>query len=153
MASYFDEHNCTPLENGETPNHFLDLARLLIDSGIGAEFELEFERIFGHVDGRKQPPASKEFIENLISTNNFHSDEKCSICLKEFQLNSTIELSCHHKYCRNCIIQWLQLVNTCPMCRIEFPTDDQDYEQFKKQKQRLKQRQLELDELHNSMFS
>ena len=153
MTSYFDEHNCTPLENGETPNHVLDLARLLIDSGVGAQFELEFERIFGPVDGRKQPPASKQFIENLISTNKFNSDEKCSICLKEFQLNSTIELPCHHKYCRNCIIQWLNLVNTCPMCRIEFPTDDQDYEQYKKQKQRSKQRQLELDDLHNSMFS
>jgi hypothetical protein len=39
------------------------------------------------------------------------------------------------------------------MCRIEFPTDDQEYEQYKKQKQRVKERQVELDDLHNSMFS
>ncbi|CAF0727245.1 unnamed protein product [Adineta steineri] len=153
MASYFDEHNCEPLENGEQPNHLLDLARLLLDSGIGAEFELEFERIFGHVDGRKQPPAAKHIIENLPSINNFKSDEKCSICLKEFELNSTTELPCHHKFCKNCIIQWLNLVNSCPMCRIELPTDDKDYEQYKKQKERTKTRQLELDDLHNSMFS
>jgi hypothetical protein len=153
MTSYFDEHNCEPLRSGEEPNHILHLARLLIDSGIGAEFDIEFERIYGGVDGRKQPPAAKHFLENLKSTNNFNSDEKCSICLKEFELNSTKELSCHHKYCQHCIIQWLKLVNTCPMCRIEFPTDDQDYEEFKKQKQRLKQKQIELDDLHNSMFS
>ena len=153
MASYFDEHNCTPLSNGEQPNHLLDLARLLLDSGIGAEFELEFERIFGHVDGRKQPSAAKHVIEHLVSTNNFHSDEKCAICLKEFQIDETKELPCHHKYCTNCIVQWLKLVNSCPMCRIELPTDDQDYEQFKRRKAVSKQLQMELDNLHNSMFS
>ncbi|UJR34342.1 hypothetical protein I4U23_021745 [Adineta vaga] len=153
MTSYFDEHNCEPLGSGEQPDHLLHLARLLLDSGLGAEFQLEFERIFGDVDGRKQPPAAKHIIENLPSTKRFHRDEKCSICLKEFEINSTKELPCHHKYCENCIKQWLQLVNTCPMCRIELPTDDQDYEEFKKQKQRSKQKQLDIDDLHNSMFS
>ncbi|CAF1225611.1 unnamed protein product [Rotaria sordida] len=153
MTSYFDEHNCQPLESGEAPNHLLDLARLLLDSGIGAQFQLEFERIFGNVDGRKQPPAAKHIIENLPLINYFNNDEKCSICLKEFQLNLTTELPCHHKYCKICIIEWLKLVNSCPMCRIEFETDDKDYEEYKKQKQRLKQRQVELDDLHNSMFS
>ena len=153
MASYFDEHNCEPFEIGEQPDHLLHLARLLLDSGLGVEFQLEFERIFGDVDGRKQPPASKSFIENLRSTNEFARDEKCSICLKEFEKDLTKELPCYHKFCENCIKQWLQLVNTCPMCRIELPTDDQDYEEYKKQKQRTKQRKLDLDDLHNSMFS
>ena len=27
MASYFDEHNCVPLRDGETPDHFLHMAR------------------------------------------------------------------------------------------------------------------------------
>lgn len=34
MASYFEEHDCRPLEEGETPNHTLHLARLLLDGGI-----------------------------------------------------------------------------------------------------------------------
>ena len=34
MASYFDEHNCEELANGQTPNHVLHFARLLIDSGL-----------------------------------------------------------------------------------------------------------------------
>ena len=153
MASYFEEHNCNELENGEEPNHLLDWARLLIDSGHGAAFELEYEQIFGHIDGRKQPPAAKHFIENLKSTNDFRQDEKCSICLKEFELNLTKELPCKHKYCQNCITQWLNLVNTCPMCRTEFITDDPNYEQYKKQKQRQQQRQLDIQDLHSSMFS
>ncbi|CAF2789513.1 unnamed protein product [Rotaria sp. Silwood2] len=63
MTSYFDEHNCQPLESGEEPNHLLDL-----DSGISAEFQLKFERIFGHVDGRKQPPAAKHIIGYYMIT-------------------------------------------------------------------------------------
>jgi len=30
MASYFDEHNCKPLEDGEHPNHLLHLARFVL---------------------------------------------------------------------------------------------------------------------------
>ena len=153
MSSYFDEHNCEPLASGEQPNHALDLARLLLDTGVGAQFQLEYERLFGMVDGRKQPPAAKHLIENLVSTNKFLRDEKCSICLKEFQLNSTKELPCHHKYCHTCIVRWLELVNTCPMCRMEFVTDDQDYETFRKQRDDGKRRQRDLDDLHLSMFS
>ena len=29
MSSYFDEHDCDPLVNGEAPNHLLYLARFL----------------------------------------------------------------------------------------------------------------------------
>ncbi len=35
MTSYFDEHNYNELGNAEESNHLLNLARLLIDSGIG----------------------------------------------------------------------------------------------------------------------
>ena len=39
------------------------------------------------------------------------------------------------------------------MCRTEFITDDPNYEQYKKQKQRQQQRQLDIQDLHSSMFS
>lgn len=59
MASYFDEHNCTPLAEGETPNHTLHMARLLQDGG----FLEEFEELFGQIQA--SPPASKEVLEKL----------------------------------------------------------------------------------------
>jgi hypothetical protein len=37
MATYFDEHNCAPLANGQTPDHMVHLARLLIDTGVWRE--------------------------------------------------------------------------------------------------------------------
>jgi len=30
MASYYDEHDCRPLEDGEHPNHLLHLARFVV---------------------------------------------------------------------------------------------------------------------------
>jgi hypothetical protein len=39
------------------------------------------------------------------------------------------------------------------LCRHELPTDDEEYEMYKKEKLRAKQREEELETLHNSMFS
>ena len=33
MATYFDEHNCQELADGEGPDHLLHWARLLMDAG------------------------------------------------------------------------------------------------------------------------
>lgn len=150
MSSYYEEHDCAPLAEGEEPNHFLHLARLLLDSGLGVDWQIEFERLFG--DERK-PPAAKQVIATLPETNDFVENETCSICLKVFVKNETVTLPCKHCFHRVCIVPWLQTTNSCPVCRQELPTDDEDYEEYKKQKERLKQRENLLEELHNSMFT
>lgn len=33
MSSYFSEHDCEPLANGEQPNHYLHFARLIATGG------------------------------------------------------------------------------------------------------------------------
>jgi hypothetical protein len=33
MASYFDEHDCQPLAAGQSPDHVMHMARLLVDTG------------------------------------------------------------------------------------------------------------------------
>lgn len=47
---------------------------------------------------------------------------------------------------------WLQ-TNSCPLCRFELPTDDEDYEEERKEKKRASEREVDIDNLHNSMFS
>ena len=37
MTSYFDEHNCEELGPGQTPDHLMHFARLLIDTGAWNE--------------------------------------------------------------------------------------------------------------------
>ena len=34
MATYFDEHNCQELGDGQGPDHLMHYARLLIDTGV-----------------------------------------------------------------------------------------------------------------------
>jgi hypothetical protein len=60
MASYFDEHDCQPLGQGEGPDHMMHMARLLIDSG--AWNESEFSAMFSD---RVPPPTSKKFLDDL----------------------------------------------------------------------------------------
>ena len=60
MASYFDEHDCEPLQEGQTPDHFLHFARLLVDSGNwnDSAFSAMFQE-------RTPPPTSKKFMNDL----------------------------------------------------------------------------------------
>ncbi|XP_064458028.1 E3 ubiquitin-protein ligase RNF181-like [Ornithodoros turicata] len=151
MASYYDEHNCTPLRPGQEPDHMLHLARLLIDGGYGAHFDMEYHRLFP--DAAHQPPASKQAVASLKSLPNDDHDRKCPVCLKEFDISEPVtEMPCSHAFHKDCIIPWLNRMNSCPVCRFELPTDDPDYEAYKAQKERIKKREATLQELHNSMF-
>jgi len=155
MASYFDEHDCEPLGAGQQPNHMLHLARLLLDSGLAANWDLEYGSIFE--GGKPAPPAAKEVVQNLPRIRATEVDEarelNCPICLATYEEgDETVKLPCAHRFHLSCIVPWLQKTNTCPVCRYEFPTDDDDYEEFKKQKARAKQREHDLETLHDSMF-
>lgn len=132
MASYFDEHDCAPLGPGEQPNHMLHMARLLIDGGYGAHFEMEYHRIFP--DEPHRPPASKQAVESLKNATIGEPGKNCPVCLKEFSKEEIVtEMPCCHAFHKECIIPWLTTINTCPVCRFELPTDDPDYEAFKAQ--------------------
>jgi len=143
MASYFDEHNCEPLGPNETPNHDLHFARLLRDFGIFTRSQ------------ETAPPASKEFVKNLpdkIVTSK-DKDHSCPVCLGEFKMLENVkQLPCSHSFHPSCILPWLEKTNSCPLCRHELPTDDEDYEEFRKEKAREKERATQLEALHDSMF-
>ncbi|XP_074648789.1 E3 ubiquitin-protein ligase RNF181-like [Tubulanus polymorphus] len=149
MACYFDEHNCQPLKDGEQPNHLLHLARLLLDSGL--IFEEEFAR------EKPPPPASKKVVEELpvklVTPSQAEAKLSCPICLLEFdEEDETREMPCNHRFHPRCILPWLGKTNTCPVCRHELPTDDAEYEQYRKYKAGQKQREHDLQTLHSSMF-
>ncbi|XP_044476435.1 E3 ubiquitin-protein ligase RING1-like [Mangifera indica] len=81
------------------------------------------------------PPASKLAMEGLpdikISEDLMGSDSsQCAVCKDSFELNEVAkQMPCKHIYHSDCILPWLQLHNSCPVCRYELPTDDPDYEQ------------------------
>uniref|UniRef100_A0A3Q3F4J0 RING-type domain-containing protein n=1 Tax=Labrus bergylta TaxID=56723 RepID=A0A3Q3F4J0_9LABR len=47
--------------------------------------------------------------------------DKCYICLNPFEKRAVGSLqSCRHVFCLECILQWSQTANTCPVDRISF---------------------------------
>ena len=81
--------------------------------------------------------CSEEFLNNLkefkVDEEFLKKDLQCSICLDNFKLNDEcIILDCNedkhifHKGNENCsgIKPWLERNNTCPMCRTEFPKEE-----------------------------
>lgn len=41
----------------------------------------------------------------------------CSICLENHTDTNTTTTNCNHKFGKECINQWLNHNNTCPLCR------------------------------------
>ncbi|KAM6550954.1 hypothetical protein CsatB_000762 [Cannabis sativa] len=74
------------------------------------------------------PPASKAAIESMpiikIVANHISTELHCAVCKEEFELNSEArEMPCKHIYHTDCILPWLSLRNSCPVCRHQLPTD------------------------------
>uniref|UniRef100_A0A8C1BJX1 E3 ubiquitin-protein ligase RNF181 n=1 Tax=Cyprinus carpio carpio TaxID=630221 RepID=A0A8C1BJX1_CYPCA len=109
-------------------------------------------------DQRLPPPAAKAVVQSLpiviISSEQADKALKCPVCLLEFEEQETVrEMPCKHLFHTGCILPWLSKTNSCPLCRLELPTDNPDYEEFKKDKERRRQREHRLEDLHGSMYT
>ncbi|KAJ8759328.1 hypothetical protein K2173_006848 [Erythroxylum novogranatense] len=79
------------------------------------------------------PPASKSVIDGLPTVKITESLDlemnQCAVCKDEFEKGvEAKQMPCKHIYHKDCLIPWLELHNSCPVCRYELPTDDADYE-------------------------
>ncbi|KAJ0259510.1 hypothetical protein HA466_0058540 [Hirschfeldia incana] len=77
------------------------------------------------------PPASKSAVEALpvieIDSSHLESDSQshCAVCKENFALRSAArEMPCNHIYHPDCILPWLAIRNSCPVCRHELPAED-----------------------------
>ncbi|XP_021731162.1 uncharacterized protein LOC110698064 [Chenopodium quinoa] len=100
----------------------------------------EYEMMFGQFPESEntylsRPPASKSVVEKLpsvITTKEDVLNEKalCAVCKDQIEVGEEgKQLPCSHRFHGDCILPWLGIRNTCPLCRYELPTDDPDYEQ------------------------
>lgn len=76
----------------------------------------------------ENPPASKSAIESMptipIAANHVSSESHCAVCKEAFVLGSEArEMPCKHIYHSDCILPWLSLRNSCPVCRHELPAE------------------------------
>uniref|UniRef100_A0A453Q901 RING-type domain-containing protein n=3 Tax=Aegilops tauschii subsp. strangulata TaxID=200361 RepID=A0A453Q901_AEGTS len=59
---------------------------------------------------------------------------QCAVCMDDFLLGAAAkQLPCNHVFHKDCILPWLDLHSSCPVCRHELPTDDPDYENHQRQ--------------------
>ncbi|MED6174205.1 hypothetical protein PIB30_066858 [Stylosanthes scabra] len=110
--------------------------------GDGYMYTAEYDVLFGQFlenDNalKGSPPAAKSVVENLpvVELTKEELQGKnvaCAICKDEILLEEKVtRLPCSHCYHGDCIMPWLSIRNTCPVCRFELPTDDPEYEQRK----------------------
>ncbi|PSR86120.1 E3 ubiquitin-protein like [Actinidia chinensis var. chinensis] len=74
------------------------------------------------------PPASKAAVESMptveIVAGHVSLESHCAVCKDAFVLGSEArEMPCKHIYHSDCILPWLSLRNSCPVCRHELPTE------------------------------
>ncbi|CAM0912283.1 unnamed protein product [Alopecurus aequalis] len=81
------------------------------------------------------PPAAKTAVAALpdvtVSADMMAADggAQCAVCMDDFQLGAAAkQLPCKHVFHKDCILPWLELHSSCPVCRHELPTDDPDYD-------------------------
>ncbi|KAM1009895.1 hypothetical protein ACFX13_046145 [Malus domestica] len=83
------------------------------------------------------PPAALSVVEDLPSVEftveQLKKEEAvCAVCKDNILVEDKVRsLPCCHYYHQDCIVPWLGIRNTCPVCRYELPTDDPDYERNK----------------------
>lgn len=76
------------------------------------------------------PPLAKDKIEEIpkVEITKEEEDKKiqCSVCWEDFRLQEIVrKLQCSHIYHENCIVPWLDLHGTCPICRKSLTGDEE----------------------------
>jgi hypothetical protein len=77
--------------------------------------------------------ADATVVESLISVKRTDvslrvtlKDTICSICQEEVERgHEVLKLHCRHVYHTSCVVSWLESHNTCPLCRLKMPNDEE----------------------------
>ncbi|KAJ1255024.1 hypothetical protein BS78_K296600 [Paspalum vaginatum] len=75
------------------------------------------------------PPAKKEAVEAMptveVAGGNGDDTSSCPVCLEDYAPGERArEMPCRHRFHANCIVPWLEMHSSCPVCRFQLPADD-----------------------------
>ena len=102
------------------------------DYFIGPGLDLLLQHLAENDPNRQgTPPARKEVVDALPTVKITEPLLQCSVCLDDFEKGvEAKEMPCKHKFHVKCIVPWLELHSSCPVCRFELPSanDDDDDE-------------------------
>jgi len=135
-----------PQRNPNQPNQFFDQAfqqffgnafgnafqsRRTSNFNMGDFFHGNFNDLLArhfqrHQEDSGKPPASKSDIEALHTETlteescKHHAEHPCAVCQDHLNANEEIcTLACGHTFHKDCVVPWLELHRTCPLCRHE----------------------------------
>lgn len=109
--------------------HLSQLVRRLYDDptyvATAAAAAVSALRQQGRIAGQGQPPATPASIAALPTVEVSEPAAVCAICKDDLPLAAAARrLPCGHLYHSTCIVQWLQMHNSCPVCRYCLPSAD-----------------------------
>ncbi|CAJ1083297.1 E3 ubiquitin-protein ligase RNF115 [Xyrichtys novacula] len=78
--------------------------------------------LLGQLENSGPPPAEKDMISSLptvcISQEQTECRQECPVCREEYSSGESVrKLPCLHIFHNECIVPWLELHDTCPVCR------------------------------------
>lgn len=93
-----------------------------------AGFDAVITQLLNNLDGCNSgpPPMPKDQVDDLprvrISDEHTNSNNsQCTICMEDFRIGDIARrLPCEHFFHQDCIIPWLNLHASCPICRKTF---------------------------------
>ncbi|KAJ9179933.1 hypothetical protein P3X46_008243 [Hevea brasiliensis] len=114
-----------PFEMNQSENPIRNMASSFGDYLIGPGLDLLLQHLSENDPNRYgTPPAQKEAVQ-AMPTVAVEQSLQCSICLEEFDIGDEAkEMPCKHKFHSGCILPWLEIHSSCPVCRFQMPSDD-----------------------------
>ncbi|KAL1204895.1 E3 ubiquitin-protein ligase SIRP1 [Cardamine amara subsp. amara] len=121
------------LIESETNENNIDTASVppvsLGDYFIGPGYEMLLQRLAETDLNNKYgtPPATKEAVEALATVKIDERLLQCTVCIDDFEIGMEAkEMPCEHKFHSDCLLPWLELHSSCPVCRFLLSTADDD---------------------------
>ncbi|XP_076179466.1 E3 ubiquitin-protein ligase Iruka isoform X2 [Ptiloglossa arizonensis] len=79
-------------------------------------------QMLNQLDGTGPPPLPRKQIDEIPTTtvtqNHVDTKLQCSVCWEDFKVSEPVKLlPCQHLFHAPCIVPWLELHGTCPICR------------------------------------
>ncbi|GAV61173.1 zf-RING_2 domain-containing protein [Cephalotus follicularis] len=114
-----------------TPPHIPRLENVIMphqrsnQNQTNALFEHSIAEYLGLAQNDPLPAAAIEALP-LVKVTETHlvNNAHCPVCKEEFEVGSEMRaLPCNHFYHSDCIVPWLSIHNTCPVCRHELRDD------------------------------
>ncbi|KAK1421566.1 hypothetical protein QVD17_24005 [Tagetes erecta] len=86
------------------------------------------------------PPAQKEAVEAMPTVTIKENSFQCSVCLEDIEIGTQArEMPCKHTFHGDCILPWLELHSSCPVCRYQMPADESKINREQQQQQQQQQ--------------